>query len=636
LSTIACADDPAAPAPVAVFTLDRGEHAYFDLPWPNDLYTTAEGTVDLSEFPNPSRNASLANYLTAIQANLRGWGSNGAVYFSLAAPVDARLLPREPAETMGPGAALFLIDVDDASPHRGEFTPAAIHYHEGATVYWPEHSIAIRPVYGIPLRPNTRYAAVLTNAVKPLAEPSFARDADFAAILGTGGDDAVERARALYEPALGVIEGAGVTRDAILSMAVFTTQDSVGELVRARDWIMESFEMPQARDTSWRLLATNPSFLDTEGTFGPMPTFQHGESPYTTQGTGGFMFAADGTPVVASTFEARFSLSVPRSDMPENGYPIVLYAHGTGGDYRSYTREHIDEELASVGYAVMGFDQVLHGPRNPTSTSPDSLFFNVVNPLAARDNNRQSALDVVQQARFAASLVLPTRLGTRDERPIRFDPSRIYVYGHSQGGLNLPLFLAVDDQTRGGVLSAAGGTLAVSIIEKVEPINIAAAVWVLLGLPGATPEMALAMEDFTYEHPVLTLLQTWLEPSDTVNYGRMIAREPREGFAPKSVLQTQGRLDLFTTPASGHSLAAAIGTAIVEPVTTPLDALTLQGIEPAIPPMRGNAGEGSATTGLYQFPGGDHFVVFRSVAAQRVIRHFFATAHDGAPELQGL
>jgi predicted esterase len=433
-----------------------------------------------------------------------------------------------------------------------------------------------------------------------------------------------------------VIEEAGVSRDAVLSMAVFTTQDPVEEVARIRDWIMSDFEVPEVRDTSWRLLATNPTFVDFEGTFGPLPTFQQGEAPYTTAGTGGIEFEADGTPKVASTFEGRFALTLPRGPMPEAGYPIVLYAHGTGGDYRSFTRESIDEELASVGYAVMGFDQVLHGPRNPTSTSPDSLFFNVINPLAARDNNRQSALDVVQQARFAASLVLPTRIATREDRPVRFDPSRIYVYGHSQGGLNLPLFLAVDDQTRGGVLSAAGGTLAISIIEKDDPIDIGAAVWLLLTLPGATPEMGLAMEDFTYEHPVLTLLQTWLEPGDTVNYGRMIAREPRAGFAPKSILQTQGRLDTFTSAASGHSLAAAIGTAIVEPVSTPLDAMALQGIEPAAPPLRGNVGDGSATTGLYQFPGGDHFVVFESTAAQRAIRHFFETATTGAPELEAL
>ena len=117
----------------------------------------------------------------------------------------------------------------------------------------------------------------------------------------------------------------------------------------------------------------------------------------------------DGQPVVHGRYDARFALTVPRTTMPEAGYPIVLYAHGTGGDYRSFIDDGTARRLADAGFAVMGIDQIHHGARNPTSSSPELLFFNIQNPDAARDNNRQSALDIVQQARVVPALITPAR-----------------------------------------------------------------------------------------------------------------------------------------------------------------------------------------------------------------------------------
>jgi hypothetical protein len=280
----------------------------------------------------------------------------------------------------------------------------------------------------------------------------------------------------------------------------------------------------------------------------------------------------------------------------------------------------------------MGIDQVLHGPRNPTTVGPELLFFNFLNPLAARDNNRQGALDVVQQARFAATVEVPTRIVNTDP-PVRFDPNRIYVFGHSQGGLNMPLFLAIDDTAKGGMLSGAGGTLAISVIEKTEPISIALAVQLFLVLPGSTPEDALAREAFSYEHPVLSLLQTWVEPSDTVNYAHMIFDSPREGFAPKSVLMTGGQTDPYTSANSNASLAAAMRVPIVEPVVAPNEALDVLGIAAVRPPVSADVAGGAATAGMLQFADAGHFVAFQSDVAKAQIRGFFASFADGVPTI---
>src|SRR5690606_8339139 len=157
------------------------------------------------------------------------------------------------------------------------------------------------------------------------------------------------------------------------------------------------------------------------------------------------------------------------------GYPLVLYAHGTGGDHRSFVRDGTAAQLARRGVAAMGVDQIHHNERNPTSTDPAILFFNFPNPDAARDNNRQSALDVVQQARLVPNLVIPNEGAHAELRmtdTIRFDEDQVFFMGHSQGGLNGPIFLAIDDGARAAALSAASGVLTPSLIHKLEPVPI--------------------------------------------------------------------------------------------------------------------------------------------------------------------
>ena len=44
--------------------------------------------------------------------------------------------------------------------------------------------------------------------------------------------------------------------------------------------------------------------------------------------------------------------------MPASGWPVVLYAHGTGGNYLSFVSGGVAERLARAGLASVGVDQV--------------------------------------------------------------------------------------------------------------------------------------------------------------------------------------------------------------------------------------------------------------------------------------
>src|SRR5262249_54772951 len=151
----------------------------------------------------------------------------------------------------------------------------------------------------------------------------------------------------------------------------------------------------------WVLQGSTADFDEYLGSYGPSPNFQQGTVPFARDGEGGGFLFADGLPVVASTFDLRFSLSVPKAGAcppPAGGYPIVLYAHGTGGDYRSYVEDGTAQALAQRCLATMGIDQLFHGtrPGAPQVDDPNLkqfLFFNFANVEAARTNPRQAAAD---------------------------------------------------------------------------------------------------------------------------------------------------------------------------------------------------------------------------------------------------
>ena len=64
-----------------------------------------------------------------------------------------------------------------------------------------------------------------------------------------------------------------------------------------------------------------------------------------------------GKPIIQNTFDLRFSLTIPVGQtMPQEGWPVVLYAHGTGGDYLSYWRNGTASRYADAGLAVVSID----------------------------------------------------------------------------------------------------------------------------------------------------------------------------------------------------------------------------------------------------------------------------------------
>lgn len=619
--------DVAPTAPLAMWQLPRSGPNAFALPWPSDLTVHTDGTIDLHYVPNPSHNSFVNGYADTLDHRIDGFSTVASTFFRFTVPIDPATLPPDLETTLGAGSSLQLIDVDSASPNRGTRQPIQWYFRETQSRYWPPGTLAVAPAYGFPLRPHTRYALVVTRALRTREGLTFARDADLDAVLAsTGGDASVTAARVLHEPAVTEVESAGVARAQILSLAVFRTQDPVSELFRAAEAV-HRFAAPGIVDI--RRTGDGPPFVTYQGHYGPNPNFQSGVQPYDAPGSGDFIDDADtGAPGVQDQQDITFALTTPIGEPPAGGWPIVIYAHGTGGDATSFISDGTARALAAQGLATLGFDQIFNGDRTIGASSLAAVqFFNFQNPLAGRNNNRQAALDLVQAGRLVRTMTLDPSVSITSMVQT-FDANHVMFFGHSQGGLNGPLWLAAENGAGAAVLSGAGGTLSLSITEKTEPINIPQVVAVVLGIP-----TSLAAQELVPFHPVIAMAQTVIDVADPVNYARFILREPRTGNPPRHVYQTEGFIDHYAPNEGIESVAMAIGLPLLQPALHPVNGYALTRLAEVSAPVRLNLASGTATGAWQQFDmarhSDGHFVVFDLPAARDRAAAFLGSyAHD--------
>ncbi len=651
VSSVWVASEPESGKPLSELSGD----AFYDHPWPSDLRLD-NGRVKLTNFPNPRGSIHVKSYISLMDGVLDGFSPAAAGYVRFSGPVDPRLLPF-PEHTVTPDSAVQLIDVDPTSPEYCQRRLVSIRFQVLEGAYYHPNTLAFMPAPGFPLRPHTKYAFVVTDQLKGLYGDPIAPSADLAQVLGDEPltDPNLQNARTKLEPALAELERLGIDRDDIVHLAVFTTNDPTEELFAFRDHLRANVPAPKVNSKSWRLIATSDVSAEYVGVYGPSPNYQAGKIPFSIPDDGGSFNYVDGQPAVVDTFDLRFSLTIPTKDeckMPAEGYPIVLYAHGTGGDFRSYHWDGTGDSLARKCIATMGVDQIFHGNR-PGAPEPDQdtaialRFFNLDNVIAARTSNRQSALDEVQRARLftETNITIPANISVWDEE-IRFDPKRVMFFGHSQGGLNGPLFLAADDQTLGGVLSGSGALMSITLIEKTEPTPSVAQIVrdVLLDLE---PD---EFKELDIHHPIMSFAQMLVDTTDPINYARRIIREPRAGMNPKNIYMTvgvdaDGHGDSYAPPRGIEMHAVAMGLPLIsKPTNHAVPEVSWPGgpgvvaLPDAPAALMNNLGGNRTTGAVAQWTPAEghdgHFVVFRVPGAREQADLFVQSlGREGAAKL---
>jgi hypothetical protein len=632
----------------AYFRVPRGsgDGDFYRLPFPNDVRKNG-GKISLAGHPTPGSSLLgfdvIDRWLRDIEASADGFSTSPTVLFRFSAAVDL-------GGTLKQSGVVRWMDV--TAPQKAQDIGLAWVGTTDRNAYICNNWIGIRPQRGQPLAAGHTYAVVLTTTALDASMKPIQVSPDLTALLAASApSDAVLAAEwPKYKPLRDWAATASVPVSSILNATVFTVGSpaaiapklaaavNAAPAPAATNWVRcgdAPSPCPQAMDT--RACGMPDPAFDELHALVTLPIFQQGTAPYATPADrGDFALAADGTPQVQRTEAVCMALTVPKGvAMPAGGWPLVVYAHGTGGSFRSQVPEGVAKRLASIDdgaggqvhVAVLGIDQVEHGPRRGSSTdTPENLFFNFSNPLAARGNPLQGAADQMSLVRFASALDLPAAQSPTGAR-IKAGP--IAFWGHSQGSTEGGIAMPYTTGVVGAVFSGQGASLIDGLLGKKKPVDIADV------LPVVLEESPGKVGGF---HPVLALLQNGLDGEDPLNHGSLFAA-PLATANQKHVFQPYGQGDTYAPPVTEQTFAivAQLGEA------APPSGVTSDPIAGGAPlpvPAGGNAmANGSAMTLIVrQYAPGSydgHFVAFQNATASADVDHFLADVLSGKVPLVG-
>ena len=171
-------------------------------------------------------------------------------------------------------------------------------------------------------------------------------------------------------------------------------------------------------------------------------------------------------PQVKSLETVEFLLFTPNGSDPTN---VVIYQHGiTSAKENAYAFAY---NLAQAGLAVLAIDLPIHGTRSlddARSANANVLaYLNLTNLPVARDNVRQSALDVMG---LRASLAVSSEANLLGASPLKgFDlstGSQVKLLGHSLGGIVGTTAVASSNRTLGSTTADALYNFSAAAIEN--------------------------------------------------------------------------------------------------------------------------------------------------------------------------
>jgi hypothetical protein len=497
-------EDRCLPSTFAAFDLDTPESG----PFPSDRFTVAD-TSQLTNrrvnLPLPDAASRPSDYADISLINtLDGFNLQPRLSITFSGPIDVSTVS---------SSTVFLVKLGDATSlvDRGGQIVGI-----NQTV-WDIATNTLHVESDELLDQHTRYALIVTRGLRDAdgqpVEPSdaftrFRHDLNF----GQTADPALKEYGNDLLGALSAAARAGVQQNDIVTASVFTTQSATAVLEKIRDQIHAAtpapadfllgpegartvFALDEVTGITWsQQLRHSPNQFNSVSlatelaalrlTPGAVGSIAYGKytSPEYLVHPGEFIppvATRTGVPQITGTADVYFNLILPSGAMPEGGWPVAIYGTGQEGSKDTWLLR-VAASNAAQGIATVSINYYGRG-FGPSSTitvessrggpvtflaggrSVDQLGNGdfgggfggriALNPMISiRDSHRQTAADWMQLVRVIQAGVDVEEDGIPD-----LDPSRIYYFGNSLGGLMGPLFMAVEPHVHAGVLNAFGG-----------------------------------------------------------------------------------------------------------------------------------------------------------------------------------
>lgn len=616
---IACSE-PVVAAPTEL-AMDFESEGFYDAPFPSEARRTEAG-IDVTSFPNGTR-VELVQRLIEIAGTSDGFGTTSTIFFRSRGALDPAI-ELDYEESLD-DAAVALVNVERGSSSFGQRHPIEVRYAEDGGPFGAPHLLSLLPLQGRPLEAGALYAAFVTSEARDAAGAGLGAPASLRELIaGRAPPGMSDGAFAEYAIAIDALRSSGVDPSTLAALTVFRTWDPTEGL---RDAYTRAIALPPPAPRDLALVETFADFCVYEGRI-DAPDYQRGEPPYSDGG-------AWDLDMPARMVEARIVITVPR--IARSPLPAAIFSRTGGGGDRPLVDRGVRDaggatlepgtgparELALAGWAGISVDGPHGGLRNPEMRDEQFLIFNVANPIAMRDNIRQSALELALEARILNGLSIEDC----DGMPITIAPRAIM--GHSMGATISPLAFAIEPAFEAMILSGAGGSWIENVVYKESPVEVRPLAEIILGVAGRYT---------LHEHdPALMLLQWAGEPADPPAYAAHAGSD-------RHVLMLQGIVDTYILPPIANATSLSFGLDLAgEPLDSaeprlasfaPLEPrLAFSGRSRVALPVRG------ATRIVVQHPEDGvedgHEVVFQTDAPKAQYRCFLRTLAAGAPMVPG-
>lgn len=559
------------PGVQVLFDLAQGTD-FYAFPFPTDLRRSPGGQsgLDLSGYPSPGLSflSNLQTRYRDLAAQAKGFSRSTPIYFVFDDAILESNLPATPMEALAKESPVFLVDVDPVSPVYGRRFPLRIRFYSQPGSFHPKNLLAMTPLPGIVLRPDTTYAAIVTRSLRDAEGNLLGSPLDLQKLLcgETPDKQRGEEARDAYRYLTLFLMKNDLPSGSIAAATVFTTGNPVAETERIYS-CTESLPTPPLSSPIEQTREYETYYV-LESTY-TAPQSQKGTPPYLFGG-GDMVLDPDGCPVELWEQDIPIALAVPKGRMPSAGWPLVIYIHGTGGvstqmldrGRRPSSGEPAPKgtgpalTFAARGMATAGAESPVSPHRGGTPGMDGYDFYNVLQPPALRDNLRQAMAEhvlfirILKQLKIDPALCPETDASLASDGKIGFDGNALFAMGQSQGSIVLDIWSAFEKNLAAIIPSGTGAHFGTMALEM-RTLPTGDLLRVLLKIPGD--------EELDLFHPFLNILMLGWGPADPVNFAGHFFREPLPGREAKHVFVSQGFFDSFFPPPSQNAFILAAG-----------------------------------------------------------------------------
>ena len=491
------------------------------------------------------------------------------------------------------------------------------------------------------LRSGATYVVALTRAVRDRARRALQPASEFRQLRDTGAADRVGPVSTMYGAALDRLASGGYDRARIVGMSVFTTETYHQRLRAIRDGMNSGtygaapqFNLDATRadrytvarfgaaahvgwtatldewmanppvdgngvalpgvdrgDTTAVPIAHDAIGAVLNGTF-TVPEFRRAFAGTSDAADGTIAFDPQGAAIAANTAGVvPLTIVLPRALPPADGYPVIVFGHGTPGSRLDGLATA--NEFARAGFALLIIDGPSHGleiaaARDETSVfggtyrGPDGLpdLFSdrrefaryrgdFLNTGSWIHSAWQMVIELDQAVRLARNPALDLHWVAEQYGGVapRLDGTRIGFFGVSMGGQTGTTLAAIEANVGPVVLDCppAGGVRLWADVPAYPQVMY----YELQSIYGLPEVDVMPLDRF---NPFLVALNGAIDPSDTAAFA-FEAVQPSATGAPRDMYILEVLNDENVSNRASEMLAAAMGVQLVQPRVRAIDIL---------------------------------------------------------------